>query len=73
LTEWKAGFICNSPDPAEVATVLHSALTDRALYASVAQNGRHAFDQCLTHDRLANSIRDFLGDDALSQMGAERS
>lgn len=73
LTEWKAGFISNSPDPAEVATVLPSTLTDRAPYASVAQNGRRAFDQCPTRDWLANSIRDFLVDDTLSQMGAGRS
>jgi glycosyltransferase involved in cell wall biosynthesis len=60
LAEWKAGFVCNSPGPVELAAVLRRSLTDRPLYATAARNGRLAFNQCLTRDQLAHSVREFL-------------
>jgi hypothetical protein len=69
LTRWNAAFICNSPGPVELATVLRTAVTDPPRYAATAENGRRAFDRYLTYDHLARSLREFLGPERLSPLG----
>lgn len=61
LTEQRAGIVCNSFDPDDLGRNLCRALTDNALYETVAQNGRRAFDRYFTRQQLQRSTLDFLG------------
>jgi glycosyltransferase involved in cell wall biosynthesis len=60
LKEWDAAFICNDPKPDRLAGALRRVFSDRALYARISSQGRHAFDRNLTQEHLAKAVCGFL-------------
>lgn len=56
LAQADAGFMCNSLEAEAVRAVIAEAINDPARYAAVARNGRAAFDQSLTMERLEQAV-----------------
>jgi hypothetical protein len=56
----RAAFICDTPTDEALLTTLTQAVGNPQEYRSIAENGRAAFDACLTDKVLANSLRQVL-------------
>jgi glycosyltransferase involved in cell wall biosynthesis len=62
LCDYNAAVCCHSLEVKELIAALEKVASDRELSATLAANGRHAFEQRLTLAHLRSSFGEFLGE-----------